>query len=132
MAVGALQSEADLTRWLRRELQRPDTLTTGGLNGSVLRDQSISPNKLKLDGGTVKLEWVAESTASGIATVTHKLGVVPTSILLSTICSEATLLLTVAEEINGSATATQFKCKGLSALAAPKGLTILANWIALG
>ena len=80
------------------------------------------------EGGEVEVETTPGSVKSAVLTVNHKLGVVPTDIQLTAQRSEAAEVLFEPIVIEGSATSTQFKVRGLSSSPFATAVKVKVYW----
>jgi hypothetical protein len=89
-------------------------ITTNGSISPGVTAHDWAPLAPRSEGGEVEVETTPGSSKSAILTVTHKLGAAPTDIQLTAQRSEAAEVLFEPVVIEGSATPTQFKIRGLS------------------
>jgi hypothetical protein len=100
-------------------------------NGSIFPGFSAqvwAPLGPRSEGGEVEVETTVGSVKSAITTVTHKLGAVPSDIQLTALRSEAAEVLFEPVVIEGSATSTQFKIRGLSSSAFATAVKVKIYW----
>jgi hypothetical protein len=103
-------------------------ITTNGSISPGVTAHDWAPLAPRSEGGEVEVETTAGSVKSAILTVTHKLGAVPTDIQLTTMRSEAAEALFEPVVIEGSATSTQFKIRGISSSPFATAVKIKVYW----
>jgi hypothetical protein len=103
-------------------------ITTNGSISPGVTAHDWTPLGPRSEGGEVEVETTPGSVKSAVLTVNHKLGVVPSDIQLTAQRSEAAEVLFEPVVIEGSATATQFKIRGLSSGPFASAVKVKVYW----